>query len=218
VSIHLLDRARSLGLLVVVLSAAACSGAAVTAAPGGGSGATGGSPAPAATAAGASSDPVIAGGGGSDAQYCADMKQADAQALVKVPIAAAQTGGPEGCAFVLPGQDINGDNLTVSVFPGDSDKSFYTSSVTELGDGTSTPLPGVGDVAVWEQPAAGASAPEVIAHGGTLTCVVQPPADTTDLTIDQTGTGPIYQISDTAAAAWAVKEAVLCTDIFSAGS
>ena len=80
------------------------------------------------------------------------------------------------------------------------------------------PIPGVGDETVWEQVAAGASAPKVIAHGGSLTCVVQPPADTTNLSIEQTGTGPIFQISNDAAAAYAVKEAVLCADMFAAGT
>jgi hypothetical protein len=219
VSIHLSGRGRAAAALLVVFSFAACSGSAATAAPGGasgGTGATGSSPAPAATSASASSAPVIAGGG-SDAHYCAEMKLADAQALVKVPIAAAQTGGPLGCAFVLPGQDINGDNLTVSVYPGDSDKTYYNDSVSGPVSSSPNPIPGVGDVTVWEQPAGSASAPEVIAHGGSLTCVVQPPADTSQLTVDQTGNGPLYQISETAAAAYAAKEAVLCADMFAAG-
>ena len=157
-------------------------------------------------------------GGGSDAAYCAAMKVADAQALVKVTIAAAQTGGPESCAFVLPGEDINGDNLTVTVFPGDGNHQYYNDSLGGPVSGATTPIPGVGDVAVWEQPAVGASAPEVGAYKGSLTCIVQPPADTSQLTIDQTGTGPIYNITAAAAAAYAAKEAVLCTDMFSVGS
>lgn len=155
---------------------------------------------------------------GDFSKYCAAMKVADAQALVKPTISAAQTGGPHPCAFVLPGQPINGDNITVTVFPNDDDKGFYNDEVSGPASGPPNPLPGVGDVAVWEQPLAGASAPYVIAHKGSLTCVVLPPADTGPLTIDQTGSGPIYQISDAAAAAYAVKEAVLCTDLFSAGS
>jgi hypothetical protein len=146
------------------------------------------------------------------------MKVADAQALIKPTITAAQTGGPLSCAFVLPGEGINGDNMTVTVFAGDGDHSYYNDSVTGPASGPQTPIPGVGDVAVWEQPAAGASAPFVAAYKGSLTCIVQPPADTSQLTIDQTGNGPIYQISDGAAAAYAAKEAVLCTDLFSVGT
>jgi hypothetical protein len=156
------------------------------------------------------------GGGGSDAKYCAAMKLPDAQALVKPPVAAAQTGGPLGCAFLLPGQDINGDNLTASVFPGDDSKQFYNSSLKDLG-GTPTPLPGVGDEAQWGQ-IASAAAPEVVAHKGSLTCVVQGPTDTSTLTVAQTGNGPEYNISPSAAADYAAKMGVLCTDMFSVGS
>ena len=215
VSIHLPGRGRSVAALFVVLlitpGVAACSGSAPTPP-------TGGSPDSATPPPGASSTPVIlAGAGGIDAHYCTEMKLADAQALVMVPIAAAQTGGPETCAFVLPGEDINGDNMTVTVFPGDSDKQYYNDSVTGPASGPQNPLPGVGDVAVWEQ-VTGGSAPFVAAQKGSLTCVVLPPGDTSRLTIDQTGSGPIYQISNAAAAAYAVKEAVLCSDLFAAGS
>jgi len=201
-------------VLFVVISLAACSSSTPTAQ----GGASGSLSAPTTAPAGGSSAPVTGGAGGVDATYCAAMKVADAQALVKPTISAAQTGGPLPCAFVLPGEPINGDNLTVTVFPNDADKSFYNDSVTGPASGPPNPLPGVGDVAVWEQPVTGASAPEVVAHKGSITCVVQPPADTGPLTIEQTGTGPIYQISAAAAASYAVKEAVLCTDMFSIAS
>ncbi|MGH2464629.1 MAG: hypothetical protein ACRDGI_04145, partial [Candidatus Limnocylindrales bacterium] len=149
--------------------------------------------------------------------YCAAMKVADAQVLIKPTIAAAQTGGPESCAFVLPGEDIGGDNMTVTVLPNDADSQDYNDAVTGAASGPPHPLAGIGDVANWEQPVAGATAPEVDAHKGSVTCIVQPPADTSQLTIDQTGNGPIYSISDAAAAAYAAKEAVLCTDMFSVG-
>jgi hypothetical protein len=155
-------------------------------------------------------------GGGIDALYCAAIKVADAQTLAKPTLSAAQTGGPESCTFVLPGQDLNGDNITVTVLEGDTDMQYYNDSVGGPVSGTPNPLPGVGDIAVWEQ-LTGESAPEVIAHQGSLTCVAQPPADTSQLTIDQTGSGPMYQISASAAAAYAVKLAVLCTDVFSVG-
>ena len=210
---QLQGRGRSIAALFLVVGLAACSGSTSAAQ----SGAAGSPAAPAATPAGGSSAPIT-GGGGSDAAYCAAMKVADAQVLVKPTIAAAQTGGPLPCAFVLPGQDITGDNLTVTVFPNDADKNYYNDAVTGATSSTPNPLTGVGEVAVWEQPMAGATAPEVVAHKGSMTCVVQPPADTSPLTIEQTGSGPIYQISVTAAAAYAAKEAVLCTDVFTVGS
>ena len=214
-SIHLQIHGRSVAGLFVVLSLAACSSSTPTAQ----GGASGSVTAPSSAPAGGSSAPVTAGGnGGIDAPYCAAMKVADAQALLNVTISAAQTGGPESCAFVLPGEDINGDNLTVTVFPGDTDHGYYNDNVTGPASGPQTPISGVGDVAVWEQPAAGASAPFVAAYKGSLTCVVLPPGDDGKLTIDKTGNGPIYQISSSAAAAFAAKEAVLCTDLFSVGS
>ena len=210
-SIQLQARGRTLAALFVAVSVAACSGstpAAQTGAPS--------SQAAVNTPAGASTAPVDGGGG--DARYCAALKVSDAQTLIKPTVAAAQTGGPESCAFVLPGQDITGDNFTVTVFPDDADKNFYNDSVNGPASGTPNPLSGIGDVAVWEQPVAGATAPEVDAHGGSMTCIVQPPADTSTLTIAQTGSGPIYQISAAAAADYAAKEAVLCTDLFALGS
>jgi hypothetical protein len=213
-SIHLQARGRLVAAICfAVVTLAACSGSSATAPAGAGAG---------QPAAGASSAPggsvPIAGAGGTDARYCAAMKVADAQALIKPTIAAAQTGGPLSCAFVLPGEGINGDNLTVNVFPDDADKQFYNEAATTNAIGTPNPLPGVGDIAEWDQPVAGATAPEVNAHQGSITCEVQPPADTSQLTIEQTGNGPIYQISEAAAAAFAAKEAVLCTDMFSVGS
>ncbi len=207
-------RGRSIAALFLVVGLAACSAST----PPAQSAAAGSPAAPAAASSGPSSVPVTGDGSGSDAVYCAAMKVSDAQALVKPTIAAAQTGGPESCAFVLPGQDITGDNLTMTVFPNDADKNYYNDAVTGATSSTPNPLTGVGDVAVWEQPVAGATAPEVVAHKGSITCVVQPPADTSPLTIEQTGSGPIYQISATAAAAYAAKEAVLCTDVFTVGS
>ena len=213
-SIQLSPRRRQAAVLcLAVLGLAACSSAAPTIQAGGGATLS----APPSAPAGGSSAPV-GGAGGTDAQYCAAMKVADAQALIKPTIAAAQTGGPLSCAFVLPGEGINGDNMTVNVLPGDGDHGYYNDSVTGPASRTADPIPGVGDVAVWEQPAAGASAPFVAAYKGSLTCIIQPPADTSQLTIDQTGNGPVFQISDVAAAAYAAKEAVLCTDLFALGS
>ncbi len=215
---------RWLGIVAALLLSvglAACSGNAASAPANGGASATppdgandaspGASIAPAAASAGPG-----AAGGGVDGPYCAAIRVSDAQALAKPTLAAAQTGGSESCTFVLPGQALNGDNITVTVFPGDANKHFYNDQVSGPVASTPNPLPGVGDVAVWEQITSSAP-PEVIAHQGSLTCVVQPPGDTSQLTIEQTGSGPIYQISAGAAAAYAAKLGVLCTDVFTVG-
>lgn len=107
--------------------------------------------------------------------------------------------------------------LTTTLFPGDTSKQFYNDSVTQLGPNP-TQLSGIGDAAAWSQIVPGDTAPEVVAHQGSLTCVVQTPADTSQLTIEQTGSGPIYQISASAAATYATKMGVPCTDVFALGS
>ncbi len=167
---------------------------------------------------GATSNAAVAtptAGAGSDARYCAAMKVSDAQVLVKPTLAAAQTGGSESCTFVLPAQSLGGDNLTVNVTPGDTDKSAYNEIVSGAVSGPQHTLAGIAG-GVWEQPTSG-SVPFVAAHQGSTTCVVQPPSDASSLTIPQTGSGPVAQVSTADAAAFAAKMAVLCTDAFSVG-
>jgi hypothetical protein len=169
------------------------SGAGLTA---GGNGLTGGAP-----------------GVGIDAKYCSALKLSDAQKLLKPTIAAAKTGGSETCAFVLPGQSLSGDNLTVTVNPLDNDKSFYNEMVG-IG-GASSPahtVPGVSG-AVWVQVVPG-TAPQLVARDGNTTCVVQPPDDATTLTIGEHGstTGALGHATDADAAAYATEMAPLCTE------
>jgi hypothetical protein len=118
---------------------------------------------------------------------------------------------------VLPGQDLGGDNITVTVFQRDADKKYYNDTVAHQLQNGGTPLSGVGDEAAWAQPVAGQSGPVVAAHKGSLTCVVALPADLTLITIDKTGGGPIYSVTAEAAASFAAKMGVLCNDLFSVG-
>jgi hypothetical protein len=201
------------GILASLGAAAACHSSSSSNAA---AGSSAGAPASSATATSKGAD--ASGLTGGDAKYCAAIKVADAQALSTATLSAAQTGGPESCAFVLPDQDLNGDNLTVTVFPADSDKQFFNDSVTNLLAGSGSALPGVGQEASWAQPLPGQSAPTVVAHKGSVSCVVQPPADLSVMTIDKTGNPPIYDVSASAAAAFATKMGVLCNDVFSVGS
>lgn len=141
---------------------------------------------------------------------CKKIPAADIQALL-VPKVQGVASGPTGCAFLRPGEDATGDNLTADL-RNDTDGTGYTN----LSGAHDHPLAGVGDKAYWNEAVQGQSAPEVTAAKGKLICVVQTPADVGVLTIAKTGSAPIYQVSDAAAAAYSAKLGKLCTDLFAA--
>jgi len=220
----------TVGLLAALGATAACQSSSGSKSDGGA--AAGNTSATTAAAATAAAGGVSSGGGGAaggdaggggvltgvDAKYCAAIKVADAQALTTATLSAAKTGGPLSCTFLLPGQDLGGDNITVTVFQGDGDKKFYDDTVNNQLPNGGTPLSGVGDEAAWGQPVAGESGPVVAAHKGSITCVAALPADLTLITIEKTGGGPIFTVSADAAASFAAKMGVLCNDMFSAGT
>lgn len=220
----------SWGLLVALGATAACQSSSGSKA--GGGAAAGNSSATTAAAVTTAVGDASSGGGGAvgggagggggltgvDAKYCAAIKVADAQDLTTATLSAAKTGGPLSCAFVLPGQDLGGDNITVTVFQNDGGKKFYDDTVKNQLPSGGTPLSGVGDEAAWGQPVAGESGPVVAAHKGSISCVVALPADLTTITIDKTGGGPIFNVTAEAAASFAAKMGVLCNDMFSAGT
>jgi hypothetical protein len=199
------------GCFVALAAACSSSGHSNAATNGGstGSGAGSGATAPAGVPS--------AAGRGSDAKYCAAIKVSDAQPLAKATLNAAKSGGPGSCEFLLPGQDVSGDNISVTVFPDDGDKKYYND---HLGFSSAKSQPVAGDPdAVWNQAVDG-SAPMLIAHKGSTTCVVIPPADESNLTIGQHGSGvPGLNAASLAdAQAYATKEAPVCDDVFSVGS
>lgn len=161
-----------------------------------------------ATSLGASI-PAVPGG---SSIGCNAVKLADAQALLIPKITKVELG-PTGCAFERPGQAANGDNLSVDIRTNDTDHSTYKNL---QGMGKNVALSGVGDEAYWLQPVPDASGPVVSAYKGTTSCVVEPPADLSVLTIAKGGNGPIEQVTNAAAAAFAAKMGVLCNDVFAA--
>jgi hypothetical protein len=164
----------------------------------GGSTATGGE---AAAVAGA-----LGPGGPLDmSKQCAAMNAADVQALMKAPVTKV-TVDPGECSFY-------GGDLKIDLYPGDSTQQYYLNPVG--GPGT-TPISGVGDQAQWSQAVPEATTPLVEAHKGSLTCVISP-ADPPETTLVYTGTDPFFKIADSDAAAYAEKEARLCSDAFSVG-
>jgi hypothetical protein len=195
----------ALGLLTL-MGLAACSSGASSSSGGGGAGSTGGG----ATAATGGAAVTNALGGAAAGQLdvskqCAAIKASDVAALFK---------SDPGTMTIQPLEcDWPGDVLKVSLWLDNPDK--YYGDQTK--GGTTTPLPGVGDQAVWFQPVPDHTMPWVVARKGSVTCEVLPPDDPTTTTIAYSGTAPIFTIAAADAAAWAQKQAAICQDVFSVG-
>ena len=68
-------------------------------------------------------------------------------------------------------------------------------------------------MAYWNEPVDGESLPQLSAHKGNLTCIVQPPDDPTTTTCPITGDpNAVYQVSASDAAAYVAKMATICND------
>jgi hypothetical protein len=153
---------------------------------------------------------------------CPKLPVADAQALVTSTLSAAV---PDerlgGCTFVLPGNALNDNNLTVGFEVGGDAASRYSDDVKGVfsAGGTTvsaappvtTPLSGVGDKAVW---GADAGYPTVSALKGDTYCTVTPADDATQLTIIGGAGNPLPQGTQAQQAQYAQLEGKLCTDLF----
>ncbi len=225
--------ARNIAVVVLLaLTAAACSGA-VSSSPAGGTAGSVASAGSTSTAvasgspgalmastgpAGASAGPSAADSPSEHTRYCSAIKLPDAQALLKGTITQDQFDPvtsvphePFDCALLTGGG--GGDNLIVTITQADT----FTQSVADQNAGAGNPLSGVGDKAVWVQDFTRANPPIVVAIKGSLTCrVLAPPTEKT--TIAYTSPNGIDRITSAAAAAFAQKMAVLCTDVFGAPS
>lgn len=179
-----------------------------------------------ATSAASSSTPETtsssAGGSGTDLATvgCSAIKIADAQALVKSTV--TKIDFEPGSAELDPRHlficQFDNQYMRITVNPEDASSAIYNEEVVEQNVST-TPIAGVGDAAVWAGVLLGGvitSAPTVIAHKGSVTCLVETPGGP-DLTIP-IDPGPIGGSTPADAAAFAAKTAALCTDIFSAVS
>ncbi len=199
---------RGATILLISVSAAACSGGAASS-PAGPTTALAASQPPAALATTADSQSL-------HTLYCDAIKLPDAQALVKDTITQnyfepLAVNPPYDCTMVTSAG--GSDFLTVSIDTTDS----FASWVAEENAGTGTALTGVGDKSVWVQDGTMANAPIVVAIKGSVTCRVTVP-QTENTTIEFTNPNGIDQISPAAAATFAQKMAVLCTDVFGASS
>jgi hypothetical protein len=153
---------------------------------------------------------------------CPKLPIADAQALItsKLP-AAVPDGRLGGCTFVLPGNQLNDNNLTVIVDQGQDAAGRYTddtkgvttigTATMSTGDALTTPLSGVGDKAVW---GAAAGYPTVSALKGDVYCNISTADDATKLTIIGSPNNPLPQGTPAQQAQYAQLEGKLCSDLF----
>jgi hypothetical protein len=102
--------------------------------------------------------------------------------------------------------------VTVTVEPEDVAMANYESDVAAE-NVPATPLPGVGDVAVWTQ--VPNNPPDFYAHKGHVTCEVKT-SDTQVLNLTDDPTVIDGGVTAASAAAYAVKLGALCTDVFAA--
>src|SRR5450755_1807275 len=198
-------------IAVTVGLLAGCSAASSTSAPAvsGGPGPT----TPAVGSAGSSLDPAVNSPSSEHSRYCNAIKLPDAQVLVKDPILKDQfdpllATPPYDCKLLTAGND--GPEVSI-----DTTDTFARWVAGEnLGAGTA--LTGVGDKAVWVQ--VPGNPPTVIAIKGSVTCRVD--VETTErTTIEFTvSSAGFNKITPAAAASFAQKMAVLCTDVFGASS
>jgi hypothetical protein len=194
---------------------------AATAPQPGGSVATGGGATQSAAPGGGATDVAIPGQPDLNA-ICPKLPVADAQALIRATLPAA-VSDPRlgGCTFVLPGNALNDNNLTVGIAVGDDATSRYSDDVKgvfsaggstiSVGPGVTTPLPGVGDKAVW---GSNAGYPTVSALKGDVYCTVSTADDGTQLTIIGSANNPLPQGTSAQQAQYAQLEGKLCVDLF----
>jgi hypothetical protein len=201
-------------------SAGTSTHAGVSAAAATASGASAATP-PANTAGGAATGVAAAGQPDLDS-ICPKLPLADAQALIRTTLPAAVPDGRlGGCTFVLAGNALADNNLTVSFDVGGDAASRYSDDVKgqfsagnatmSIGPGVTTPLSGVGDKAVW---GAVVGYPTVSALKGDVYCSVSTADDATQLTIIGSANNPLPQGSPAQQLQYAQLEGKLCDDLF----
>ena len=203
---RLLSGAAGLAVTLGLLAGCAAGSPGTAAASGGGPGPTTqvpGSNVPTPdTAAGSSSLHTV---------YCNAIRLPDAQVLVKDPILTDQfdpllATPPYDCKLLTAGND--GPEVSIDT------TDTFARWVAEENLGAGTALIGVGDKAVWVQ--VPGNPPTVIAIKGSVTCRVDvgmTERTTIEFTVSSAG---FNKITPAAAASFAQKMAVLCTDVFGA--
>jgi hypothetical protein len=196
-------------LAALALAAAGCGGnsqhAASTGAAGGG--APSGATLPTSTGDASKAATALLGGAGGPldvSKLCAAVKQADVQKLFK-DTAPPVTANPGECDWASGG-------ITLDIYNDDASKQYYNGGAVNVA--SATPLPGVGDEAVWTQPVQGATVPVIAAHKGSTTCTITPGLNVDQTTMSYTGHDPFYKIDPASASQYAAEEGQLCNEIF----
>ena len=152
------------------------------------------------------------GGGGGTKDICPLITQADVQALVVPTITGVTNVDGVRCQFA-----DSGEGVKVEHYDNDANLISYN-NLHQDGGGGSGPdhaISGVGDMAYWNEALDGKAPPELIAHKGHVTCVIQspdPPDTTCKSSTDQSGL-PVFAEAD--AEAYVQLLAKVCNDIFS---
>ncbi|MGH2631922.1 MAG: hypothetical protein ACRDG3_00810, partial [Tepidiformaceae bacterium] len=146
-----------------------------------------------------------ASGGGA---VCGRIARADAQALLPATIKSAADDVLGDCIFTTNG----GAPLTITTYSSDPDQQYYKT----LSGAADHQISGIGDEAYWNEPVPGRTSPELNAHKGDVTCVIQPndPPDTT-LKTTPSGAGDLYTVTDADALAYVQLMGKVCNDVFS---
>jgi hypothetical protein len=115
--------------------------------------------------------------------------------------------GINDCLFHQP----DGSALQVDVYANDPDLKYYK-TLSLPGDHQ---ISGIGDQAYWNEALPGQTPPELIAHKGNVTCVMQSndPPDTTLKIVQNTSTG-LYTVSDADALGYVQLMGKVCNDVF----
>lgn len=159
-----------------------------------------------------STDATDGGGTTGTKNICPLINQTDVQALVVPTITGVTNESGIVCQFA-----DSGEGIKVEHYDDDAAKTAYNNLHLDGGGGSGTdhPLQGVGDEAYWNEALDGKAPPELIAHKGNITCVIQSPdvPDTTCKTTDDGSGLPAFAESD--AEAYVQLMAKVCNDVFS---
>lgn len=138
---------------------------------------------------------------------CGNIKQADVQALLPSPITSVADDGLADCLY----KEQSGSSLDVTIYNSDPDEQYY--KTLSLGS-SDHQLSGVGDEAYWNEAVPGRTSPELSAHKGKQTCVIQsndPPDTTLKVTITNVQSN-LFTVTDEDSAAYAVLMGKVCAD------
>lgn len=142
------------------------------------------------------------------AKLRAAVKQADVQRLFKQPV------GPVTVNAEFNQCTWHGGDINITVHSGDDDRTIYN---TIQQNAHHSPLSGVDDMAEWayDPTMEQGSVPNVAAHKGTLTLILNARMAMDQTTLSYTGTQDTKIVIDPSSAAqYASEEGQLCTDMF----